>query len=367
MLQDIDQNWVRDQQQLKDMIIHHFQSLYTSMGHRDYEPILLQCPQMVTEDMNTNLIRAVTQEELRQAVFQLGATKAPGPDGLNGLFYQHYWDILKADLFGLVQDFFCTGVLQLALNQTTITLIPKVPNPKRLDQYHPISLCNYIYKIISKILANRLKPWLPMLISPEQSAFISGRQIQDNILIVQEVLHQLRIRKRKKHFQAVLKLDMQKAYDRVEWDFLRDYMLKLGFSSIWVQRVMECITTSTLSVRFNGENLPYIHPTRGLRQGDPLSPYLFILVANVLSILIQQALHMGNLKGITLNRWCPTLSHLLFADDVVFFLDGKLRECQNLANLLNQYCLATGQTVNRNKSGILFSKACPIQLQENLA
>lgn len=132
----------------------------------------------------------------------------PGPDGLNGIFYQHHWDILQEDIFNSVQDFFLSGAMRPELNRTSISSIPKTLNPERLDQFRPISLCNFIYKIISKILANRLKPILPDLISIEQFTFVSGRQIQDNILVVQEVLHQLRIRKPKKSFQAVLKLDM---------------------------------------------------------------------------------------------------------------------------------------------------------------
>lgn len=159
---------------------------------------------------------------------------------------------------------------------------------------------------------------------------------------------------------------MQKAYDRIECDFLRD-LLQLWFHSQWIHWVMQCITTVSLSVKFNGDPLPYFQPTRGLRQGDPLSPYLFILMVNVLATLISQVVDMGNLQGIRLNRWCPTLSHLFFADDAIFFLEGKLLECQNLANILNQYCLATGQAVNRNKSGMFFSKNCPNSLQVNLA
>lgn len=107
-------------------------------------------------------------------------------------------------------------------------------NPERLEQFCPISLYNFVYKIISKIMANRLKQWLPDLIAIEQYAFVNGRQIQDNILIVHEVLHQLRIRKRKKKFHVVLKVDMKKAYDRVEYDFLKASMLKMGLWDIWV-------------------------------------------------------------------------------------------------------------------------------------
>lgn len=158
--------------------------------------------------MNTSLIAPITKKEVQEATFQLGLTKAPGPDGLNGLFYQHHWDILQDELFLSVQQFFLSGVLPPDLNRTVISLIPKVPHPERLDQYRPISLCNYTYKIISKVIANCLKPYLPVLISPEQSAFVSDCQIQDNILIVQKVLHQLKVRKCRRQFRAVLKMDM---------------------------------------------------------------------------------------------------------------------------------------------------------------
>jgi len=356
---DVQQRWVRDDQLLKDMTLEFFSTIYKSEGTRDYGPILQQCECVVTEAMNQQLISDVTQEEIRAAVFQLGKSRVPSPDGFNGLFYQQYWEILKEDTFSSVKQFFQSGLLPPDLNKTIITLIPKVPNPECLDQYRPISLCNFAYKIISKVLANRLKPFLPDIISMEQSAFVSGRQIQDNILIVQETLHQLKTRTRKKKFQAVVKMDMSKAYDRVEWDFLKDYLSRLGFHPIWVQWTMQCITTISFSVKFNGTQLQYFQPSRGIRQGDPLSPYIFILMANMLSTLIHQALNMGNLKGIQFNRWCPTLTYLFFADDAIFFLDGSRKECHELATILNQYCMATGQAINRNKSGIFCSKGCP--------
>jgi len=151
---------------------------------------------VVTAEMNTGLTAKVSREEVKQAAFQLGATKALRPDGFNGLFYQNHWDIIEDDIFTSVQDLFRLGVMPHGFKRTHITLIPKVPHLERLEQYRPISLYNFIYKIISKVPTNRLKMWLPGLISTEWSAFVSGRQIQ-------EVLHQIKVRKRKRKFQVV--------------------------------------------------------------------------------------------------------------------------------------------------------------------
>lgn len=274
---------------LKQKILEFYQKLYKTVGPRNFQPVLDQCPSPVNEEMNKQMLENVTMEEVKEAVFQLGALKASGPDGLNGHFYQHFWEELKHEVFQLVQQFFATGTFDPTLNQTHISLIPKVKHSESITQFRPISLCNFNYKIIAKVLANRLKRWLPDLITPEQSAFVQGRQIQDNIFIVQEVIHQLKIKKRKKRFQAILKLDMQKAYDRVEWDFLKACLLKTGFHTRWVSMIMHYVTTATFSVKVNGEPMEYFSPTRGLRQGDPLSPYLFVLVSNVLSWLMHKS------------------------------------------------------------------------------
>lgn len=235
------------------------------MGPRNFDPVLQQCPNIVTAEMNQTLNAEITTEEVHNAVFQMGPLKAPGSDGLNGQYYQHHWEDIKQGVFDEVQSFFRSGHLNPELNRTHITLVPKVQNPERLDHFRPTSLCNFAYKIISKVLANRLKPWLPELIAGEQSTFVGGRQIQDNIPIVQEVLHQLRIRQRRRKFQAVLKLDMKKANDRVEWDFLEACLLKMGFSEWWVNRVMKRVALVSFSVKFNGEPLPYFQPSRGIR------------------------------------------------------------------------------------------------------
>lgn len=176
------------------MLQKHIQSFYENLyrieGPRHYQSILNQCPSPITENINEDLVAVPLLEEIHSAVFQLGAFKAPGPDGFNGIFYQQSWKIIKTDLLQLVQKFFQTSVLDPRLNQTHIVLIPKIKSPENISQYRPISLCNFSYKVISKILANRLKKWLPLIIEPEQGAFVPRKQIQDNIFIVQEVLHQ---------------------------------------------------------------------------------------------------------------------------------------------------------------------------------
>jgi hypothetical protein len=162
---------------------------------------------------------------------------------------------------------------------------------------------------------NRLRPFIQDIISPTQSAFVPGRLITDNALMAFECIHSIQTGSAARKKYCAYKLYMAKAYDRVDWRFLEGVLVKLGFHSQWIRWVMACVTTVRYTVRFNGNMLDSFTPSRGIRQGDPLSPYLFLFVADGLSCLIRKEIENNALCELHICRRAPSISHLLFADD----------------------------------------------------
>ena len=181
-----------------------------------------------------------------------------------------------------------------------------------MTDFRPISLCNVIYKLVSKVLANRLKKILPQIVSDSQSAFVPSRLITDNVLVAFETLNHMHNNKLGREGAMALKLDMSKAYNRVEWRYLEEIMKKMGFHQKWIGLIIECISTVSYSILINGEPHGNILPSRGLGQGDPLSPYLFLLCAEGLHSLIKKTKSSGDIQGVSLCRGGPKITHLFF-------------------------------------------------------
>ena len=255
----------------------------------------------------------------------------------------------------LVVRFFQTGSLPDGLNDTNIILIPKKKSPITVGDLRPISLCNVLVKIITKVMANRMKKMLDNVVSECQSAFIPGRLITYNIIVGFEMVHYLKRKRRGRSGDMALKIDMSKAYDRVEWDYLRELLCKLGFHDWWVRLILSTVSSVKYNITHGIREMGQVIPTRGIRQGDPLSPYLFILCAEGLSALLQKYEAQQFLHGIRVCRGAPRINHLLFADDSYLFCKADEAEALRMVELLQVFEEASGQQVNLSKSSVIFS------------
>ncbi|KAM1803504.1 hypothetical protein ACFX12_029481 [Malus domestica] len=308
----------------------------------------------VTPEDNRDLVAPITDEEIKEDAFQIPSARAPGPNGFSGCFYKDHWTTVGEDVMKTIKAFWHLGTLLRKLNHTNLVLIPKVKCPKNMTQFRPIALCNVSYKILAKVITNRLKKIMPKVIGENQSAFVAGKQIQDNILVVHEILHSLNHQSKENQKGMAIKLDMAKAYDRVEWDFLLSMMTKSGFAPMFCNRVKECISTVSFSILINGSPTGYIQPKRGLRQGDPLTPFLFLICTEGFSSLIKKGLERGALHGYKITPNGTPITHLFFADDSVLFGNATVEEAQGVADVLNVYASGSGQEINMSKSSIFF-------------
>ncbi|KAL6205411.1 hypothetical protein ACLB2K_022671 [Fragaria x ananassa] len=355
---------------MEEIIICYYKSLFTTSRPRVQEDDLRFVSNVVSEDMTRSLNRDISKEEVVKALKQMHPSKAPGPDGFSLVFYdfyQQFWEIVGADVVMAVREFLNSEELIREINHTWVTLIPKVKTPEYVHQLRPISLCNVIYKLGSKVLANRIKPLLDDIISQHQGTFVPGRLISDNSLLAFEISHCLKRRKRGKVGYCALKIDMSKAYDRVEWSFLETVLSKLGFGGNLLRWVMNCVRTVSYSFLVNGEPSREVIPTRGLRQGDAISPYLFLVCAEVLSRMINEAEARDQIHGIRVCTGAPVVNHLFFADDSFIFLKAEVEDVLSMKQIFVAYERMSGQQINYDKSCISFSRNVPFRKYVELA
>eukprot|EP00253_Pinus_taeda_P008243 PITA_08243 len=287
-------------------------------------------------------------EELESTIKWFKKDRSPGPDGWTIEFYSAFLDLLGNDLLNIIEQSRRSGRISSAIKSTFIALIPKANHPSSHNDFRPISLCNCLYKIIAKIIANHLKPILSRHISPEQFAFLHHRQIHEAIATAQELLHTLHTKKQK---GLILKVDLSKAFDRANWLYIRLLLNHLGFPYSYTKWIMGCISDVPYSILLNGEATSFFTSERGLRQGCPLSPLLFLLIMEGLSQLIISARDRNQLNGINISEYLY-LTHLLFVDDILIFLNGCTGDTTTLQNIFALFQQATGMQINENKSTI---------------
>ena len=266
---------------------------------------------------------------------------------------------------GEIKQVFNTGKIPEYLNRTLITIIPKCSSSESINNYYPIGLCNTVYNVITKLIVARIRSTLSYLISPLQIAFVPKWMGVDNVIIVQELIHSMSKKKGREGCMAI-KIDLEKAYDRLEWSFIRDTLSLYKFSSHLISLIMSCVSSSTVSVFFNRGALDHFQPFRGIRQGDPLSPYLFILCMEVLRALIKDKCRKKLWNPIKASQGGPAFSHLFFAYDLMSFAKVDRKNCVAIKEVLESFSELSWQKISSEKCCVFFSPNVDQTIKEDL-
>ncbi|XP_071918841.1 uncharacterized protein [Coffea arabica] len=342
--------WVDTDTEIASEAIAYFSNLFAGPLEAASDMLHLIPPLITTED-NCMFEAAPTIKEVHQAVRAMDGDSAAGPDGFTGKFYTFAWEVIAQNVYNAVLSFFYGAELPHFVTSTSIVLLPKVSNPQDLSQFRPISLCNFFNKLLSRILADKVAGVLPRIISPEQSGFVKGRNISENYLLAQEVV--AGIGKKARGGNVVLKLDMSKAYDRVSWLHIIGVLRRFGFGERFIDMVWRLLSNVWFSVLINGSSHGFFKSMRGLRQGDPLSPALFIIGAEVLSRGLNALMVQPGFLGFKVPYGCPSITHLAFADDVLIFANGSSSSLKDIMQVLEMYQRCSGQLISAQKSGYL--------------
>ncbi|GJZ17745.1 putative RNA-directed DNA polymerase, eukaryota, reverse transcriptase zinc-binding domain protein [Tanacetum coccineum] len=323
-------SWVSKPHQVKEAFLNFFKGKFQENDNMVNFPSITNASGLCSFDRDL-LENDISLVEIKTAVWNYGSDKAPGPDGFSFAFVKRFWDILKLDIFEFVNLFFTSCKMPAGSNSSFISLIPKVSNPIHIKDFRPISLIGIHYKIISKILANWLSKVIDKIASHEQFAFIAGCQILDGPLMLSEMIDWYKNRKKK---MLIFKVDLEKAFDSVSWRYLDFVLYSHGFGVKWRSWIRECLVSSRTSILVNGSPTSEFSIKHGLRQGDPLSPFLFILVMEDLHVALSNAVQFGLIHGVKFGPSAITLSHLFYADDVVITIEWSSHDMDNIIRVL---------------------------------
>ncbi|KAJ0805669.1 putative RNA-directed DNA polymerase [Helianthus annuus] len=338
-------DWVTNPFTIKQHFFDYYSQLFSEpMNNRP--PIV--CPYLNVLDTGEveDLIRPFSLEEIKGAVWDCDGDRAPGPDGFNFNFLKRCWSGLQNNFLSLFDEFYSNPSLNRSCSSS---LIPKVKDPLRPSDFRPISLIGCINKVISKVLVNRLKCVMGKLISEEQTTFLAGRNITDGPLMLNEIVAWM---KHSKKEGMIFKVDIHKAYDSLNWTFLNSIMEQMGFPYKWREWIMDILSSARASVLVNGSPTMEFDCARGLRQGDPVSPFLFLIAMEALSGIMKKASEVGLFQGIRCSNFGMTLTHFLYADDVVFLGEWSTLNVLNLRRILRCFYLSSGLKVNLSKCSL---------------
>jgi hypothetical protein len=304
----------------------------------------------LSDEDNIKLNEPFSEEEIQATINSMVKNKAPGPDGIPIEFYQACWPIIKNDIMNIFYDW-KLGVLDLyRLNFGMIILLQKAPDADVIQKYRPICLLQVLYKWLTKVATLRVEPFMSKLISPCQTAFIKGRNIMDGVMSLHEILHEA---KRKKQQGVVLKLDFEKAYDKVDWNYLMKCISQKGFCGEWCTRINGIIRDGTLCVKINNTRGKDFGSHRGVRQGDPFSPFLFNIAAEGLAKMIAHAQEAKLVTGLVPHLIENGVVILQYADDTILLIQDDMEQIIHMKLILYMFEAMSGLKINFLKSEIM--------------
>jgi hypothetical protein len=251
------------------------------------------------------------------------------------------------EILNMVSDF-NKGTLDLRrLNYGVITLVPKVEEANTIKQYRPICLLNMDFKIFPKLLIDRITPIAGKIISNSHTAFIKGRNILERVIILHEVIHELRWSSRQ---EVMFKIDFEKPYDKVRWDFVKEVLVEKSFPTTWITQTMSTIQGGRVCININGERSKFFNTYQGLRQGTPLSPIMFNLVVEVIATLMRKDTNHGMIKGVMTHLLPEGITHIQYADDIILMVEGNEQSITYMKFILYCFELLSGLRINYKKS-----------------
>ncbi|PKU68054.1 integrator complex subunit 11 [Dendrobium catenatum] len=334
--------------------VNYFQHIFNSFT--DCVPITIPhlIPNLITEIDNAMLCQNPTEDEIFNVIKDVNSNAVAGPDGFTTKFFQDNWEIIKDDVIKAVEDFFAGNSYPKFFSSTYIVLIPKKDGPTQWQDFRPISLCTFLNKLNSKIIAKRLINILPNIISLNQTGYVKGRSIFDNILLAQKITHDINVKV--KGGNVIFKLDVSKAYDNINWNFLYKVLSLFGFNNFFISLIKNSIEDCHFSVIINGKHNGFFKLSKGLRQGDTMSPALFIIAMEYLSrglndlYLRNPMLNFRTIRGFSISR-------LSFADDFILFTNGSINNVSLLLNFLVSFYNQSGLSINKEKSTFIVGKS----------